>query len=1001
MVYYISTPFYFLVFFLSLINTWHLMRKIKFCALFILATLLFLSQQGIAQSYYFRNYSVDDGLPFINVSIIYQDHKGNLWSGGYGGLSKFDGITFTNYTPKNGLLDHAVTGITEDNQDNLWIGTIKGVNKLSGKKFTSYTTSQGLISNVISSVLKDSKGNIWFGTDKGISKLTDGAFINFSAQTGLINNTINCMYEDASGNMWIGTNKGISVLNGKKITNYSLAQGLPAKINSITEDAQHTICVATAEGLYKLQDNKFVGKKELANFDIKTILKDNNGALWLGTNQGLKKIENEDLYTYTIHKNKNSELISCLYLDFEHNLWIGTYAGLFKYRANPFVSYGAEDGLTDQFIFGILRDSKNQLWVGSKNNGLFKQQQDGRFHRQPDVKANTVNAIYEFKKDIFWLATSSGLILHNGEHVIPPIDSSSAFRHPVNCFYKDSKNNLWIGGNDEIYRYDGKKFARYSIKGKIPKTDVWAIVEDQQGTLWVGTYMGGLLRFDGKKFSECTKELGFKHDSYLTSLIDKEGYIYWGTMDGVYMYKPETKQFTHFNESDGLNSDLVYSLNFGKRQNEIWAGTNQGLSRIDISEFKIKGKKTVVPFGKEEGFSGVECNSGGWVDEDASIWFGTVNGLIKYDPSKYIRNSEESKTSIRGFRLFYIDTLLDNTTHLTHNNNNLTIYFSGVCLTNPAKVQYSHILQGFEKNWSPPSKERLVTYSNLPPGSYTFKLISANNEGIWNKTSENFSFTIDKPFWKTWWFIALSAVFMVTAFTLAIRYRIRNIKNRERRKTELNKRIANIESQALRAQMNPHFIFNTLSSIQHYISNNNTDAALKYLSKFAKLMRKIMENSKLPMITVAEELNALNLYLELEIMRFDKKFEYIISTDPEIDQNYDRIPSMLIQPYVENAIVHGLLPKQGRGKITIALQKQEDTILCIIEDNGIGRENAKQFKKHRVQHKSMGMSITQDRLDILNAGFNSNISCEIIDLFDKGEPSGTRVRLIIPLEVNE
>jgi sensor histidine kinase YesM len=228
------------------------------------------------------------------------------------------------------------------------------------------------------------------------------------------------------------------------------------------------------------------------------------------------------------------------------------------------------------------------------------------------------------------------------------------------------------------------------------------------------------------------------------------------------------------------------------------------------------------------------------------------------------------------------------------------------------------------------------------------------------------------------------------------------IKNREKKKTELNKKIANIESQALRAQMNPHFIFNTLSSIQHYISNNDTDAALKYLSKFAKLMRKIMDNSKQQMIAVAEEINALNLYLELEVMRFDKKFEYQIIIDPEIDQTYDRIPSMLIQPYVENAIIHGLLPKQGNGKIFIELKKLNDTLLCTIKDNGIGREKSMEFKKNRVQqHKSMGMSITKERLDILNSSLNSNINAEIIDLFENGNSSGTKVQLIIPLEANE
>ncbi|MDQ3047908.1 MAG: histidine kinase, partial [Bacteroidota bacterium] len=414
------------------------------------------------------------------------------------------------------------------------------------------------------------------------------------------------------------------------------------------------------------------------------------------------------------------------------------------------------------------------------------------------------------------------------------------------------------------------------------------------------------------------------------------------------------------------------------------------------------GQKNIIPFGKLEGFSGVECNTGGYADDDGAIWFGTVNGLIKYDPKEYIPNRSESKTSITGFRLFYSDTLLTNNIHLEHYNNNITFNYSGICLTNPAKVRYSYILEGSDKAWSPPTMERLATYSNLQPGTYTFKLISSNNEGVWNKVPTTFSFTINRPFWKTWWFITFSTLAVMILFILSIRYRIRQIKNKEKRKTEMNKKIAQIESQALRAQMNPHFIFNTLSSIQHYISNNNTDSALKYLSKFAKLMRRIMDNSKQQMIPVAEEIGALELYLELEVMRFDNKFHYEIKVDSSIDKNYDRIPSMLIQPYVENAIIHGLLPKSGSGKIAISLHRQDETILCTIEDNGIGREKSKEFKKHRIQqHKSMGMSITQERLDILNSSLKSNLNAEIIDLFEDGQPSGTKVRLIIPLESGE
>jgi ligand-binding sensor domain-containing protein len=972
----------------------------RFILLFI-AVVLF-NYHSTAQSYYFKNYSVDDGLPFINVSTIFQDSKGNLWSGGYGGLSKFDGITFTNFTPKNGLINHSVTCISEDNSGNLWIGTIKGINKLSGKKFSSFTTQQGLISDFITSVLKDSNGNLWFGTDKGVSKLVEGAFVNYSIQDGLADNNVSCLFEDNYCNVWLGTNKGLSVFNGKKITNYNFPTTKTSeKINSIAADFQNVIWVATTKGLYSFRDNKFSAHKAFIGKDVKSIVVDNSGSLWIGTSSGLFRLDNNTVTNYTLQKNKNSELVSSLFIDFENNLWVGTYAGLFKYRPNPFVSYGIEDGLTDQFIYGILRDTNNKLWVGSKNNGLFKFDND-RFYHQKNVKAASVNAIFEFDKKLLWLGTNEGLIVYNGNSVVQPQDTSSVYKHNINCFYRDSKNNVWVGGSNEVYKFDGRKMTRYPVLHNADKFDVWTIIEDLKGTIWVGTYLGGLFKFNGNSFEQYNTKIGLKSDSYLAAIRDSEGAFYFGTMDGLLMFNPENEQFDYFTETDGLNSDLVYSLTFGKTQSQIWVGTNQGLNRIDINEFKKNKQKVIIPFGKEEGFSGVECNSNGtWVDNDGVIWFGTVNGIIKYDPEKYIKNTEESKTSFRGFRLFYVDTMLVNNAHLSHDNNNITIYYSGVCLTNPVKVQYSHILEGFEKTWSPSSKERLVTYSNLPPGTYTYRLISANNEGVWNKASVDFTFTIDKPFWKTWWFIAIVSLFITTSITFVVRLRIRNIKNREKRKTELNKRIANIESQALRAQMNPHFIFNTLSSIQHYISNNNTDEALKYLSKFAKLMRKIMENSKQPMITVAEEVNALNLYLELEIMRFDKKFEYTIVIDSDIDQNYDRVPSMLIQPYIENAIVHGLLPKQGAGKITIELQKQQDTILCLIEDNGIGRENSKQFKKNRVTHKSMGMSITQERLDILNAGFNSNISCQITDLYDKGEPAGTKVRLIIPLEVAE
>lgn len=978
---------------------------------FIICFFILLTLNSVAQSTFFRNYSVEDGLPFINVSTIFQDSKGNLWSGGYGGLSKFDGISFTNFAPKDGLLNHFVTSICEDNQGNLWIGTISGINKYDQKTFVGYTTKNGLISNAITSSIKDSKGNIWFGTEKGVSKLVDGTFINFSTKDGLVGNFVKCLYQDKEGNIWIGTTEGISIFDGKVFTPITVSNGLLSNmVTSITQDKENNFWIGTDNGICKISKNIFTSyttEQGLIDNNVTSLTCDYKNTLWIGTGKGVMKYKNGEFTKYSIKRDQNSNIVSYLFEDFEHNLWVGTYSGLFKYRGNPFITYGIHDGLTNNFIFGITRDSKNNLWIGSQGGGLFNYTggEFFQFNKENGLDANGVNMIYEYKPGVLWLGTDKGLTIYDGKNFTKQKDTSSVWSSGVNCIYKDSKNNIWLTGKGRVYQYDGEKFIFHPLIGLSDKCDAWTVVEDKKGGIWIGAYLGGLFKFTEGKFVECSKQLKLKNDSFLASLVDSEGNLYFGALDGLWMINPAdtTKEPVSFGEKDGMSSDLVYSLTFGTSEKEIWVGTNQGVNKLDIARYKRTNEKNIIQFGKQEGFSGVECNGNGtYIDKDGSIWFGTVNGVIKYDPNEYIANPFESRISITKYRLFYQDTVFTNNMHLNYDDNSITFNFSGICLTNPAKVRYSHILEGFETNWSPSSKERFTTYSNLPPGTYTFKVISSNNEGVWNKIPASFTFTIDRPFWKTWAFIVFTTTFFVLALILSIRFRIRRIKLREKRKTELNKKIANIESQALRAQMNPHFIFNTLSSIQHYISNNDTDAALKYLSKFAKLMRRIMDNSKQQMISVAEEINALELYLELETMRFDKKFVHTITIDKEIDQTYDRIPSMLIQPYVENAIIHGLLPMQGNGKITITLEKQNDTILCTIEDNGIGREKSMEFKKNRVQqHKSMGMSITKERLDILNSSLNSNINAEIIDIFENGKASGTKVRLIIPLDSTE
>ena len=311
------------------------------------------------------------------------------------------------------------------------------------------------------------------------------------------------------------------------------------------------------------------------------------------------------------------------------------------------------------------------------------------------------------------------------------------------------------------------------------------------------------------------------------------------------------------------------------------------------------------------------------------------------------------------------------------------------------------MLEGYDKNWSPETKETFARYSNLSPGKYSFKVISCNNEGLWNKEPASFSFSISPPVWKTWWFIALTGISALGLIVITLRLRADAIRRKESEKLSREIQLANNELKALRAQMDPHFIFNSLSSIQSFIMSKDEESALRYLSKFAKLMRMILSNSEKSSVTVREEIDSLKLYLELESLRFDNKFEYEISIDSKVETDFQKIPSMLIQPYVENAIIHGLVPKNsGKGKIQIEIMQTDAYITCTITDNGIGRKKSAELRTKTSEplHESMGMKITSERLEVLNRMSKSNLSVNIIDMEDENHNSlGTKVEIFIPI----
>ena len=295
---------------------------------------------------------------------------------------------------------------------------------------------------------------------------------------------------------------------------------------------------------------------------------------------------------------------------------------------------------------------------------------------------------------------------------------------------------------------------------------------------------------------------------------------------------------------------------------------------------------------------------------------------------------------------------------------------------------------------------RRITLANTKPGRYTVLAKASNADGVWSAEKELIRIRILPPFWQTWWFISLCTLCVAALIYAAYRYRVRQIRAKEHLKTEFNKRIAELESRALRAQMNPHFLFNSLNSVKSLISQGESYKATQYLTRFGQLIRQVLANSEQHVIRLQEELEALRLYLEIEQLRF-QNFEYSIDVASDVDVDFIEVPPLILQPYVENAIWHGLMHKpNGERTVDISVIRDEHKLILTVEDNGIGRVEASKISMRGNARKGgMGMRVTGDRLKLLERLYGRSVQVDIEDLYDNhNTASGTRVTIIIPYQ---
>ena len=987
----------------------------------ILGIMLWSSQVN-AQQYSFINYSIDQGLPQTQVRDIVQDSLGYLWIATIGGVSRFDGYSFQNYSVLNGLLDNQVFSLAVDNVGDVWMGSRGGITKFDGHSFKTIKFKEGFNSSSVYKIYSDAD-TLWLAVGKGLIKIVNNQLKYFTVDDGLISNYIRDIVRVSPDELWIATWNGISILKNGKFSEFKLLEKQTYVLNILPDS--NTIWIATGgKGLYKYENDSissYTTSNGLASNSFTELTKGIDNDIWLGSGMGLTNLGNGSTLIINDKNGLDFQDIDCLFTDREGILWVGTNGGgLYKFAGKLITTYNVKSGLSSNLVMAIQKGQDKSTWIGTYDKGISHIIEDTivRIENKNGLINNTIWALAIDGEDNLWAGTNRGISRITKSEIQNYDKKDGLLDNKITSLYFDDTNNeMWMGSINGYTRFKNRVFTQNGQSDGFPGKRIRKISKDPDGNIWFGT-INGLVKFDRKQYKTFTILDSLPSNTIYCFDFDVDK-MWIGTKLGLSLF--ENGKFSQFRLGESPGDFQINSILDDKR-GRIWVGTNNGIYTIQ-SGF---GKDYILEhYSKENGLIGVECNQNAiFQDDEGNIYIGTEAGMSRFDRNilDHQRKNSPPKVIIKELKLYleeinwekqgfqYISkTLLPSKLKLAPDDNYLTFDFFGIHFENQNAISYRFMLEGapdkLSKTWSKASKNTFATFSNLPSGNYTFKVMASDEYGNWPQYSSSYFFTILTPYYATWWFRSLAFIFIALIVFLIIKWRINTI-NQERRNRELNDqaKMLRLEQQTLNANMNRHFIFNALNSIQYYMNKEDKYLANRYLSRFAKLIRKNLESSQTTLTNLSEEIERMTLYLELEQMRFKDEFDYQINVDSSINTHQVKIPSMLFQPYLENSVWHGLLPMKKMGHILITISKNGNSAIKIkIADNGIGVNTSLGEKiKNKQDHVSKGIEITQSRIKLFKQISKKDASVEgPMEIIENSITKGTVVILRLPLLDNE
>jgi hypothetical protein len=937
-------------------------------------------------------------------------------------------------------------------------------------------------------VIIDSKNRIWAGTYSNglicidasrniIKEYTHQPYDN----TSLADNRIKLIFEDYKGEIWIATHtSGINKFQDDKNTfkHFFPSELFPERdkrnIDEFISYSQDTkqknvVWLGTLDGLLKLNvdseqidlfycDETTISKNSILNGlenQVRNINFTSDG-MFLGTwGGGICKLDTTnniwDSYKFEspILKSHTKNNILFGKVNKQKKLIYSIYGkGLQQYTPpNNLLTTISSNYLNHYFL-----DSKNQEWYVFNHNELFvRSQKDTIFKlfntpkeitayfRDPDEKLIYTGVYNKPQLEVIDEKTHTSKIIK----YIPVHDNGSNWIYDI---YKDSKGNLIIHENRDLYILNNDKLSLYFdidklVDGKkFSKNSIISSYVDSNNEIWLGYKESGILRINSKtnKHILYNEKNGISHSGWISTFFeDKQKRIWFGTEKTLSFYDKTENRF--YNISDSLRTFEYINTIVQDSKEIIWVGEGKNLLKIKMLSNNNYNLQTIISpenigrnivihridslnnlwgsstkgifyyntkedkfrfWGSVDGFRNIQnidiC------DNDTMI-VATYNGLFKGNINNLFQSKMKGKLNFTFLKLFNKDFNYNNKSlsklseiNLKYKQNFITIGFSLKQIIDPEELYFEYKLEGLQDEWIPLGNRNFVELTHLNPGKYKLQIkqVSVGNDPV---LSKKLSIIIQTPFWKTLWFNLLLVGLIGFLLFTHLNRRKKKMQFEFDKEVAFQKKLANVEMMALKSQMNPHFVFNCLNTIKLFVLENKTEKASRYISDFAKLLRIALNDSRVDLTLLSNELESVRLYIELEKMRFEQRFDYVISYPENINLSLYKVPPMLLQPFVENAIQHGILPSQKTGKLTIDVKKFEGYLVYTILDNGIGRKASQKNMIDNIPNPSLGINITNDRLKLIKTIYGMEASIKIYDMELNGVAQGTKVVVKIPI----